>query len=92
MVAHRRRLVHLFTDGRFGSDGLGQQFARLLGTPMPTEQIADLIAFNYLQDVPLKQALLAEGNAQERVERLVTALDQTAAPLRGPDSPDANLN
>jgi uncharacterized protein len=70
----RHRLIQLFSNGPLGSGGLGRQFSRLLASPMATEHIADLIAFNCLEDIALKQSLLADGDAYGRVSRLVTAL------------------
>ena len=42
---------------------------------MPTNDIADLIAFNMLDDVQEKQRLLAETNITDRVNRVIRAVE-----------------
>lgn len=76
LAPQRRRLMELFADGMLAQSGLGHQFARLLAGPMPMAQIVDLAAFNYLEDVPLKQSLLADGDVCGRAERVVAALEE----------------
>ena len=51
-----------------------QQFMQLLGGPLPTSDIADLIAFHLLDDVPFKLSLLAECDVIKRVTKIVDAL------------------
>jgi Lon protease-like protein len=80
LTSLRHRLLQLFTDGPLADGGLGRQFARLLASPMPTEHVADLIAFNCLEDVHLKQSLLADGDAGARIGRLVAALAEQRPP------------
>jgi uncharacterized protein len=77
----RHRMIQLFGDGLLSGGGLGRQFSRLLASPMPTAQIADLICFNYLEDVALKQSLLTERDVRGRVERVVAALEQKSPPM-----------
>ena len=67
LAVQRLGLVRFFANAAVASTGLGKQFARLLSSPMPTEQIADLLAFNYLEDVAMKQSLLAEADVIRRV-------------------------
>jgi len=96
LAVQRLGLVRFFANAAVASTGLGKQFARLLSSPMPTEQIADLLAFNYLEDVAMKQSLLAEADVIRRVERVVTALGElhleTAEPEKPESSCDASLN
>jgi Lon protease-like protein len=96
LAVQRLSLVKFFANAAVASTGLGKQFARLLGSPMPTEQIADLLAFNYLEDVAMKQSLLADADVIRRVERVVTALGElhleTAEPEKPESSCDASLN
>jgi Lon protease-like protein len=72
----RRRLVEIFASGALAQTGIGRQFRQILGGPISTADVADLIAFNFLEDIPLKQSLLADPDVQRRVARTVDALDQ----------------
>jgi hypothetical protein len=64
----------LFRGGALADAPVARQFERVLQSPMPTADIADLLAFTFLEDVSLKQSLLAEPNVESRLERLVAAL------------------
>ncbi|HWE94444.1 MAG TPA: LON peptidase substrate-binding domain-containing protein [Tepidisphaeraceae bacterium] len=72
----RQRLISIFDEGTLLATGIGRQFRQLLSSPLPTPDIADLIAFNFLDDVALKQSLLAEGDVARRVTRTVAAFEQ----------------
>jgi Lon protease-like protein len=74
----RRQMIQLLDRGALADAPGARQFQRLLQTPMPSADIADLLAFTYLEDVWLKQSLLAEPNVPCRIERLLAAL--TALP------------
>jgi len=67
----RRRLEAVFQTPVLRFSGLGMKFAELLSGPTPTAQIADLIAFYFIEDVALKQAVLAENDVRARVGRVV---------------------
>jgi hypothetical protein len=54
---------------------IGRRFHEMLAGPIPTAIIADLVAFNFLEDVALKQSLLADGNVTRRVARVVNAFE-----------------
>jgi len=71
----RLRLTALFSDGRLQRLPLGRQFMQMLSSPLPTADVVDLIAFNLLDDVPVKQRLLAEVNPRRRAQRVIAALD-----------------
>jgi Lon protease-like protein len=74
--AQRQRLRELFEELSYLRDsGIGRQFRQMLTSPLPTADVADLIAFNLLEDVPLKQSLLADGDVVRRVDRVVRALE-----------------
>src|SRR5205814_10267279 len=47
----RQKLEALFTSSRAGGMGIAQQFRQMLSSPLATADIADLIAFNLLEDV-----------------------------------------
>ena len=57
-----------------------QQFMQMLASPLPTADIADLIAFHLLDDVPFKQSLLAECDIRRRVTRIVDAVQKIHPP------------
>ena len=73
--SHRRRLVELFTESPLGGISGASQFRQMLSGPMSTGEIADVIAFSYLEEVGLKQSLLGETDTRRRVERTVEALE-----------------
>lgn len=83
----RRRLLAAFEQGSLTETGIGQKFQELLQTSIPTAQIADLIAFHFLESIPLKQSLLAELDVRKRVTRIAEAFEsdysalQCAAPI-----------
>jgi uncharacterized protein len=81
LADERRRLIRAFSQSPLAADGLGRQFARLLAGPAATVPIADLIAFNYIQDIWFKQSLLADGDVQRRVGRVVGRLNELQARL-----------
>jgi Lon protease-like protein len=81
LTEERRRLIRMFGEPAF-RDGVGRQFARLLAGPILTAEVADLLAFNYLDDVTAKQSCLADRDVRRRVGRVVSALEdyKTRAP------------
>lgn len=72
--ADRDRLRYLFEESPLAAIPLSRQFRELLSGPLTTAEIADLAAFNYLDDVCFKQELLGEQDVRRRVERVVGAL------------------
>jgi Lon protease-like protein len=71
----RQRLTWMFSDGALAEAAIGRQFRQLLAGPLPTADVADIIAFNFIEDVPLKQSLLADGDVRRRVSKVIAALD-----------------
>jgi uncharacterized protein len=75
----RRRLAALFErDSYAAAVAGGMQFREMLaGGGLPTDVVADLLAFGALpvEQVGLKQSLLAEGDVGARVEQIVRALE-----------------
>ena len=92
----RRRLHELFMTTPLGGIGAGRQFRQIVKAPLPTPVVADLAAFTFLEDVPLKQSLLAELDVRHRVGRTVAALHDLVATLPQaiytPSSVDFRLN
>ncbi len=71
----REKLISLFGEDELGQTSVGRQFAQMLSSPLATADIADLIAFNFLEDLELKQLLLADTDVRHRVGRTVRALE-----------------
>ena len=91
----RRHLISIFSNGRFTSVPLCQKFLEMLRSPVPTSDIADLVAFNLLDDVRLKQQLLSEPDPRKRAERVASALERLqviARPESDELSGDVSLN
>ena len=91
----RERLSRIFRATALGGTPLGRQFRQLLGGPLRTADLADLVAFNYLDDVALKQSLLEEADVRRRVRRIVEAVEESQpslqlAYLRDAADPDLN--
>src|SRR5688500_11090382 len=81
LEAERRRPHELFTNTPLGGVGAGRQFRQIVKTPLPTSTVADLAAFTFLDDVVLKQSLLAEVDARARIGRTISALERLVATL-----------
>jgi Lon protease-like protein len=82
LAEERRRLISDFDGGTLLATGIGRQFRQLLSTPLSTADIADLIAFNFLDDVKLKQSLLAECDVRARVAEIVRAFERNHPALQ----------
>ena len=78
----RRRLIDTFQDPQLLATGIGRRFHEMLAGHIPTAIITDLIAFNFLEDVALKQSLLADCNVARRVGRVVDAFETMYSVLR----------
>lgn len=72
----RCRLTTMLSEGICANLPVVKQFRQMLTSTMPTAEIADLLAFNFIDDVRVKQALLAETDPRRRVERLIPILDE----------------
>jgi uncharacterized protein len=91
----RSRLIDLFSAAPFGALPIARQFRELLNGPIPTEAIADLAAFNLLEDIPMKQKLLEDMDIPHRIGRIVeelrTVAEHVSPGVRGfPAEPGAN--
>jgi len=76
----RQKLLELF-NGSARALPIAEQFRSLLNGPLPMVDIADLVAFNFLEDISLKQELLAEIDARKRVEWIVEAMEVWGASI-----------
>lgn len=77
----RQRLTALFEQKKVGIVPVARHFRELIASMLPTVDIVDLAAFNLLENIPLKQRLLAEADVSKRVKRAVDALEEWAAAL-----------
>jgi hypothetical protein len=71
------------------------QFREIIAGPLPTPDVVDLVAFNLIEDLPLKQSLLADGDIRARIARTLEALSALhpsvpAAYFRLPNNPSVN--
>jgi len=72
----RHRLACMLSEGICSNHPVVKQFRQMLSSTMPTAEVADLLAFNFIDDVRVKQSLLAETDPRRRVERLIPILDE----------------
>ena len=77
----RERLARVFRPALLGATPVGRQFRQLVAGGLRTADIADLLAFNYLDDTRLKQSLLEEGDVARRVRRIVEAVEASQPAL-----------
>ena len=80
----RRKLRHVCTSGELSKTPVGEQLGKLIAGPIPTGDLADVLAFHVLEDVPLKQSLLEEADVLARVDRVVRALAAAYPPEPNP--------
>jgi len=72
----RHRLSCMLGEGCCATLPVVKQFRQMLSGTMPTAEVADLLAFNFIEDVQVKQSLLAETDPRARVERLIAVLQE----------------
>jgi uncharacterized protein len=77
----RHRLQTLLSEGCLARLPLVTQIASLLRGAMRTADVADLVAFHLLDDIALKQSMLADGDIRRRVNRLISALSCLKLPV-----------
>jgi uncharacterized protein len=78
----RRQLDRLFRAGLLGGTPIGRQLRRLLAGTVRTGDVADLVAFNYIEDVALKQSLLEERDVRRRVRRVIQSIEASQPSLQ----------
>jgi Lon protease-like protein len=95
LTNHRQRLASVLNERFREIGGIVRQFRQMLSSPLPTTDIADLAAFNLLEDATVKQSLLAETDVIARVERVIRALETVEiakSPKRTPRVDQPSLN
>lgn len=78
----RRRLSRAFQDPRLRCTGIGRKFLQMVEGAIGTDVICDLVAFNFLDHISLKQSLLAECDVRRRVGRIVEAFESNYSHLQ----------
>src|SRR5439155_11103925 len=72
----RKHLLHVFGVKLAGLP-TAEQFSQVLNSStVSTADVADMVAFNFLEDVQLKQSLLADADVRRRVKTIVAAMDR----------------
>jgi Lon protease-like protein len=77
----RRRLAGMFERGPLAALPTAAQFREIIAGQLPTTDVMDLVAFNLIDDVPLKQSLLADGDVRRRIETTLDALTALHPPI-----------
>jgi Lon protease-like protein len=75
LSAQRQQLIDLFSSEPAAATVMARQFMRILATPLPTWEIADLAAFTFIEDAAVKQSLLAEADVARRVAGTIRELE-----------------
>jgi Lon protease-like protein len=75
MSNERRRLISVLSNDPFCNMPVCRKFLELLSGSLRTGEIADLIAYNLLEDLDFKQQLLGETDPRRRAGRVVAALE-----------------
>ncbi len=70
----RRRVAAVFDRGPLSALPTAAQFREIIAGPLPTSDVVDLVAFNLIDDLSLKQSLLADGDVRGRIVRTLDAL------------------
>ncbi|CAN5486974.1 LON peptidase substrate-binding domain-containing protein [soil metagenome] len=84
LLGARQKFSQVFESGFLAGTKLGQSFAKLLNSQMPTADVADLIAFNCLDDLAVKQMLLGEPDVARRVETIAKFVASLQSPAVWP--------
>jgi Lon protease-like protein len=95
LEVERGRLARMFEQGPLAMLPTAAQFREIIAGPLPTTDVVDLVAFNLIEDLPLKQSLLADGDVRGRIARTLDAIaalhpHTPAAYFRLPTHPSVN--
>jgi Lon protease-like protein len=77
LVHLRQRLAAMLGGSQLAESSCGCTIQRILSSTLGTSDAADLIAYTVLENVNLKQSLLAERDPIRRVNRLIGALEMS---------------
>jgi uncharacterized protein len=81
---HRRKLAEIIGSISAANTTLARHIRKIVQSPLGMAEIADLLAFNFLEDIELKQSLLAEPDTAKRVARVVSEIESLLPGLLGP--------
>jgi Lon protease-like protein len=94
LLAQREALTDAVQQSDLVSTTLGREISKLLEGPVSTADVADICAFNLLDDVTTKQRLLEEVDVGLRVRQIVKAIrashPQVARSTQWPRPSDLN--
>jgi Lon protease-like protein len=74
LETQRERLAGMFERGPLAALPTAAQFREIIAGQLPTTDVMDLVAFNLIDDVPLKQSILADGNVRQRIGTILDVL------------------
>lgn len=80
LSCERWRLQELFLQAQLG--GMGKHYLELISSGLSTPEVADLLAFNLIENAELKQSLLSDSDVIGRVRRIVDQLQAMLPALR----------
>jgi Lon protease-like protein len=80
LTNERQRLMEILCREPLAALPQTDQLKRIVSSPLSTGQVADLIAFHVLTNIPFKQSILADADIPRRVSRVIDALD-AAVPM-----------
>lgn len=86
----REQLRDLLETGFHRDLNWSKMLRRMINEPISTVQLADLMAFGLIDDVKLKQSLLADPDPIHRLRTLIQALRQQAPLSAAMESPIAH--
>lgn len=75
LVDERLRLTSLFSSEALGELPAAKHYRQIVASQLPTAEVVDLLAFNLIEDVHIKQSLLAETDVRKRVTRTVSVIE-----------------
>ena len=71
----RSRMSSLFANENLEALPAIQQYRQLLASPMTIAEVADFLAFSLIEDIAVKQSLLADSDVRRRVARTISAIE-----------------
>ena len=74
LSGQRQRLVEVLHHSDLIGTTLGRELSRVMDGPLNTADLADICAFNLLDDIAFKQRMLEETDVERRVRSIVAAI------------------
>jgi len=79
--AGRSAVAGAFADSPLAGTPLGQKFLQLLHSGAPAGDLVDLMAFNFVEDIEIKQRMLGEQDVIRRLSLMLEVLSTFQTPL-----------